>query len=161
MACLTDSSVWWPCISHLAPTTVVWNSRNISRVVVKSEKKKKKTVDCGNVRLDPEDDYPVYAQLVAEQVVMDEDARYQSFGSELALWSLPTKFPARAVQMRWISLTCTTRASSRWFEYLAPPAILFHLPEQQVQIFWIYPVWDSGATRATCSAKNCPNRNKV
>lgn len=32
-------------------------------------------VDCGNVRLDPGDDFPVFAQAVAEQVVTDDDHR--------------------------------------------------------------------------------------
>lgn len=32
-------------------------------------------VDCGNVRLDPGDDFPVFAHAVAEQVVADEDHR--------------------------------------------------------------------------------------
>ena len=32
-------------------------------------------VDCGNVRLDPGDDFPVFAHAVAQQVVANDDHR--------------------------------------------------------------------------------------
>lgn len=32
-------------------------------------------VDCGNLKLDPEDDFPVFALAVAQQVIKDEDNR--------------------------------------------------------------------------------------
>lgn len=99
-------------------------------------------VDCGNVRLDPEDDYPVYAQLVAEQVVVDEDARgIVICGSGAGVVIAANKVPgARCSDAMNLSDVHHARAHDDLnILALASDFVLFADAKQQVQIFLSTP----------------------